>query len=118
MLYNLVYVHYNLKLRNTPINLNYIFWKDFADEWVSQRTPLLDQDFLKGAVANMNDNVNVVVPSEGDMVVDMDIDYDKYEEEEDEEQDNKETDGTVETDWQYPVVEKWERAQHDKVPDV
>ncbi|KAL4181259.1 hypothetical protein AMTRI_Chr12g236340 [Amborella trichopoda] len=84
-LHNLVYVHYNLKLREkyirrnptdyTPINLDYIFRSDLADEWVSLRTPLLDQDFLSGAVADMDDNVNVAASNEGDMTMDMDDDY-------------------------------------------
>ncbi|KAL4185157.1 hypothetical protein AMTRI_Chr10g4550 [Amborella trichopoda] len=43
----------------TPINLDYIFMMDLVDEWVSLRTPLLDQDFLSGAVADMHDNVNL-----------------------------------------------------------
>ncbi|KAL4179716.1 hypothetical protein AMTRI_Chr13g121450 [Amborella trichopoda] len=84
-LHNLVYVHYNLKLREkyirrnptdyTPINLDYIFRSDLADEWVSLRTPILDQDFLSGAVADMDDNVNVAASNEGDMTMDMDDDY-------------------------------------------
>ncbi|ERN10551.1 hypothetical protein AMTR_s00295p00016480 [Amborella trichopoda] len=59
----------------TPINLDYIFRSDLADEWVSLRTPLLDQDFLSGAVADMDDNVNVAASNEGDMTMDMDDDY-------------------------------------------
>ncbi|XP_011625617.1 uncharacterized protein LOC18440293 [Amborella trichopoda] len=59
----------------TPINLDYIFRSDLADEWVSLRTPILDQDFLSGAVADMDDNVNVAASNEGDMTMDMDDDY-------------------------------------------
>ncbi|KAL4198321.1 hypothetical protein AMTRI_Chr03g139600 [Amborella trichopoda] len=84
-LHNLVYIHYNWKLREkhikrtpinyTPINLDYIFRRDLADQWVSLRTPLLDQHFLSGAIADMNDNVNVAASNEGDMTMDMDDDY-------------------------------------------
>ncbi|KAL4195827.1 hypothetical protein AMTRI_Chr04g180260 [Amborella trichopoda] len=74
MLHNLVYVHYNLKLREkhikrtpidyTLINLDDIFRRDLADECVSLRTPLLDQDFFSGAIADMDDNVNVAASNE------------------------------------------------------
>ncbi|KAL4187427.1 hypothetical protein AMTRI_Chr09g18950 [Amborella trichopoda] len=105
-------------IRRTPtyytlINLNLIFQRDLADEGVSQRTVLLDQDFPSEAVANMDDNADVTTPNEGDMAVDMDTGYDDYAQDEDEAQDNEETDGTMENDWQGPVVQKCERAQHD-----
>ncbi|ERM97723.1 hypothetical protein AMTR_s00121p00117100, partial [Amborella trichopoda] len=91
--------------------------RDLADEGVSQRTVLLDQDFPSEAVANMDDNADVTTPNEGDMAVDMDTGYDDYAQDEDEAQDNEETDGTMENDWQGPVVQKCERAQHDAVSD-
>ncbi|ERM98801.1 hypothetical protein AMTRI_Chr12g236380 [Amborella trichopoda] len=105
-LHNLVYVHYNLKLRErsirknpidyTLINLDYIFWREVVNEWVSQKAPVLNQDFLRGTVADIDDDEVVVAPNEGDMVVDMDTDY----EYEDEKQDDEETDGIIENDWQ------------------
>ncbi|KAL4199233.1 hypothetical protein AMTRI_Chr03g50120 [Amborella trichopoda] len=111
MLHNLVYIHYNLKLRErhirrtptdyTPINLDYIFRRDLADEWVSLRTPLLDQGFLSGAVADMDDNVNVAASNEGDMTMDLDDDYTQ---DEDEAQDDEETYGTMKNNWRDPVI--------------
>ncbi|KAL4183038.1 hypothetical protein AMTRI_Chr11g153220 [Amborella trichopoda] len=122
-LHNLVYIHYNLKLREkhirrtptgyTPINLDYIFRRDLANEWVSLRTPLLDQDFLSGAVADMDDNVNVAASNEGDIIMDMDDDYTQ---DEDEAYDD-ETNGTMENNWQEPVIQEREGAQHDAVPN-
>ncbi|KAL4184851.1 hypothetical protein AMTRI_Chr10g3160 [Amborella trichopoda] len=55
---------------------------DLADEWVSPRTPLLDQDFLYGAVADMDYYVDVVASNEGDMAMDMDDEYTQDENEE------------------------------------
>ncbi|KAL4197478.1 hypothetical protein AMTRI_Chr04g188410 [Amborella trichopoda] len=102
MLHNLVSVHYNLKLREkhirrtpinyTPINLDYIFRRDFVDKWVSLRTPLLDHDFFSGAVVNMDDNVNVAAFNEGDMTMDMDDDYTLNEDEAHDDEKN----GTIE----------------------
>ncbi|KAL4181247.1 hypothetical protein AMTRI_Chr12g270310 [Amborella trichopoda] len=122
-LHNLVYVHYNLKFRGkhirrtptnyTPINLDYIFWRDLADEWVSLRTPVLNQDFLSGAVADMDGNVNVAASNERNMAMDMDDDYTQ---DEDEAQDD-ETDGTMKNNWQDSVIQECEGAQHDVVPD-
>ncbi|ERM96897.1 hypothetical protein AMTR_s00074p00067050 [Amborella trichopoda] len=83
-----------------PINLAYIFWRDFADERVSLRTPLLDQDFLSGAVTDMDDNVKVAASNEGYMIMDMDDDYTQ---DEDEAQDD-ETDETMENNWQEPII--------------
>ncbi|ERM94033.1 hypothetical protein AMTR_s00010p00024500 [Amborella trichopoda] len=100
-----------------PINLDYIFQRDLANEWVSQRTPLLNQDFLSGAVADMDNNADVATPNEGDMAVDMDTDYNDYAEDEYEVQDDEEIDGTMENDWQGPIVQECEGAQHDAVPD-
>ncbi|KAL4183296.1 hypothetical protein AMTRI_Chr11g154480 [Amborella trichopoda] len=81
-LHNLVYI---LKLREkhtrrtstdyTSINIDYIFRRDLAVEWVPLRTPLLDQDFFSGAVADMDDNVDVAISNKGDMAMDMDDDY-------------------------------------------
>ncbi|ERN16678.1 hypothetical protein AMTR_s00051p00191770 [Amborella trichopoda] len=62
---------------------------------MSLRTPLLDQDFLSGAVADMDDNVNVATSNERDLTMDMD---DNYTQDEDEAQDD-ETDGTTENNW-------------------
>ncbi|KAL4204033.1 hypothetical protein AMTRI_Chr01g130160 [Amborella trichopoda] len=122
MLHNLVYVHYNLKLRekhirrtptdSTSINLDDVFWRDLVDEWVSLRTPLLDQDFL-GAVADMDDIVNVAASNEGDMTMDMDDDYTQ---DEDDAQDDG-IDGTMENNWEEPVIQECEGVQHDAVPD-
>ncbi|KAL4184816.1 hypothetical protein AMTRI_Chr10g227420 [Amborella trichopoda] len=113
-----LYVHYNLKLREkhirktptnyTPINL-VTSSGGTANEWVSLRTLLLDQDFLSGAVADMNDNVNVAASNEGDMTMDMDDDYTQ---DEDEEQDD-ETVETMENNWQEPLIHECEGAQHD-----
>ncbi|KAL4185246.1 hypothetical protein AMTRI_Chr10g229780 [Amborella trichopoda] len=64
----------------TPINLDHIFRRDLADEWVSLRTPILDQDFLN----KTHDD---------------------------------ETDGIMENNWQEPVIQECEGAQHDVVPD-
>ncbi|KAL4198749.1 hypothetical protein AMTRI_Chr03g141630 [Amborella trichopoda] len=86
-----------------PINLDYIFRRDLVDEWVSLRTPLLDQDFLSGAVVDMDDNVNVAASNKGDMTMDMDDDYTQ---DEDEAQDDK-TDGTMENNWQEPVIQEF-----------
>ncbi|KAL4194542.1 hypothetical protein AMTRI_Chr05g59860 [Amborella trichopoda] len=66
------------------INLDYIVQRGLVDEWVSQRTSLIDQDFLSGAVTDMDDNTDVAVPNEGDMAVDMDTNYDDYTQDEDE----------------------------------
>ncbi|KAL4196996.1 hypothetical protein AMTRI_Chr04g185940 [Amborella trichopoda] len=88
----------------TPINLDYIFRRDLANEWVSLRTPLLDKDFLSEVVADMDDTVNVAASNEGDMTMDMDDDYTQ---DKDEAQDD-ETDGTMENNWQrtsHPGIE-------------
>ncbi|ERN15757.1 hypothetical protein AMTR_s00039p00080320 [Amborella trichopoda] len=61
-------------------------------------TPLLDQDFLSGAVADMDDNANVAAPNEGDPVVDMDTDYDDYAKDEDEAHNDEEINRTMEND--------------------
>ncbi|KAL4201275.1 hypothetical protein AMTRI_Chr02g257920 [Amborella trichopoda] len=122
-LYNLVYIYYNLKLREkhtrrtptdyTPINLDYIFRRDLADEWVSLRTLLIDQDFLSGAATDMDDNVNVAASNEGDMTMDMDDDYTQ---DEDEAHDD-ETYETMENNWKEPIIQECEGAQHDAMPD-
>ncbi|KAL4196822.1 hypothetical protein AMTRI_Chr04g248150 [Amborella trichopoda] len=97
-----------------PINIDYIFWRDLADQWVSLKTPLLDQDFLSGAVANMDDNVDVAASNERDMVMDMDDDYTH---DEDDAQDDEEINGIMENNWRDPVIKECEGAQHDAVPD-
>ncbi|XP_011628504.1 uncharacterized protein LOC105421726 [Amborella trichopoda] len=122
-LYNLVYIYYNLKLREkhtrrtptdyTPINLDYIFRRDLADEWVSLRTLLIDQDFLSGAATDMDDNVNVAASNEGDMTMDMDDDYTQ---DEDDAHDD-ETYETMENNWKEPIIQECEGAQHDAMPD-
>ncbi|KAL4186693.1 hypothetical protein AMTRI_Chr09g35250 [Amborella trichopoda] len=101
----------------TPINLDYIFWRDIIDEWVSQRTLLLDHHFINGAVVDMDDNADVAASNEGDIAVDMDTDCDDYTQDEDEVHDDEKTDGTMENDWQDLVVQECEGAQHDAVPD-
>ncbi|KAL4199150.1 hypothetical protein AMTRI_Chr03g49760 [Amborella trichopoda] len=90
----------------TSINLDYIFRRDLPHEWVSLRTPLLDQDFLSGAVADMNDNVDVAA-SNGDMTMDKDHDYTQ---DENEAQDDKETDGTMENNWREPVIQEFRQT--------
>ncbi|ERM97722.1 hypothetical protein AMTR_s00121p00116660, partial [Amborella trichopoda] len=87
---------------------------DLIDEWVSLRTPLLDQDFLNGTVAVMDDNANVAASNKGDMAMDKDDDYTR---DEDDAQDDEETDGTMENNWLDPVIQKCEGAQHDAAPD-
>ncbi|ERN08845.1 hypothetical protein AMTR_s00015p00091900 [Amborella trichopoda] len=61
----------------------------------------------------MNNNVNVATSNEGNMTMDMD---DNYTQDEDEALDD-ETDGTMENNWQEPVIQECEGAQHDAVPD-
>ncbi|ERN17315.1 hypothetical protein AMTR_s00037p00079420 [Amborella trichopoda] len=105
MFHNLVYIHYNLKLkekhiRRTPtdytsINHDYIFRRDVANEWVSLRTPLLNQYFFSRAVADIDDNVNIAASNEGDMTMDMDDDYTQN----DDEAQDDEIDGTMENNW-------------------
>ncbi|KAL4184845.1 hypothetical protein AMTRI_Chr10g3140 [Amborella trichopoda] len=73
--YNLVYVHYNVKLRERHIRRTPTDYTDLVDEWVSLRIPLLDQDFLCGAVVDIDDYVDVAASNEGDMAMDMDDDY-------------------------------------------
>ncbi|ERM98776.1 hypothetical protein AMTR_s00348p00015270, partial [Amborella trichopoda] len=67
-----------------------------------------------GAVADMDDNVDVVASNKGDMPMDMDDDYTH---DEDDAQDDKETDETMENNWRDPVIQECEGAQHDAVPD-
>ncbi|ERN10408.1 hypothetical protein AMTR_s00026p00170240 [Amborella trichopoda] len=61
----------------------------------------------------MDDNVNVATSNERDMAMDLD---DNYTQDEDEAQDD-ETDGTMENNWQEPVIQECEGAQHDALPD-
>ncbi|KAL4195268.1 hypothetical protein AMTRI_Chr05g72490 [Amborella trichopoda] len=102
-LYNLVQIR-KTPTDYTPINLYNIIWKDLTNEWVSQRIPVLNLDFLRGAVANMDDNADIVAPNEGDTILDMDTDYHEYTDDEDEKQDDKETYEIMENDWQGPDV--------------
>ncbi|KAL4183486.1 hypothetical protein AMTRI_Chr11g98470 [Amborella trichopoda] len=78
----------------TPINFDYIFQRDLAYEWVSLRTPLLNQDFLR------------------DITMDIDDDYtqDEYEAQ------DVETDGTMENNWQEPVIQEYEGAPIQTAP--
>ncbi|ERM94019.1 hypothetical protein AMTR_s00136p00107420 [Amborella trichopoda] len=101
-----------------PINLDNVFQKDRNDEWVLQRTVVLDQDFLRVAVANMDANNNVVAPNKKDMVEDMGIDNEEYADDKDEYQDDKQIYRAMKNDWQEPVVEGCEGAQHDTMLDV
>ncbi|ERM98885.1 hypothetical protein AMTR_s00114p00020320 [Amborella trichopoda] len=61
----------------------------------------------------MDDNVNVAASNEGDIIMDMDDDYTQ---DEDEAYDD-ETNGTMENNWQEPVIQEREGAQHDAVPN-
>ncbi|ERN04858.1 hypothetical protein AMTR_s00146p00079010 [Amborella trichopoda] len=88
---------------NHDIQMKYMA-QDLTNEWVSQRIPVLNLDFLRGAVANMDDNADIVAPNEGDTILDMDTDYHEYTDDEDEKQDDKETYEIMENDWQGPDV--------------
>ncbi|ERN01760.1 hypothetical protein AMTR_s00097p00144760 [Amborella trichopoda] len=61
----------------------------------------------------MDDIVNVAASNEGDMTMDMDDDYTQ---DEDEAQDDG-IDGTMENNWEEPVIQECEGVQHDAVPD-
>ncbi|KAL4179115.1 hypothetical protein AMTRI_Chr13g85680 [Amborella trichopoda] len=88
------------------INLDYIFQRDLTDEWVSQKTPLLDHDFFSAAVVDMDDNTDVAAPNEGDIAVYMHTDNDDYTHDEDDVQDDEETDGTMENAWRGGPVSR------------
>ncbi|ERN16771.1 hypothetical protein AMTR_s00057p00060100 [Amborella trichopoda] len=94
------------------INLDYIFHIDLADEWVSQKVPILDPVFLEISVADMNDNYEILAINEGNMVEaveDMEEDDDDFNEVNNDE--GGDDDGVLQYDWREPTIIECEVLQ-------
>ncbi|ERM95846.1 hypothetical protein AMTR_s00060p00101230 [Amborella trichopoda] len=89
----------------TLINMGYIFRKDLADKWVSEKVLLLDQEYLEQSIAHMNDNDDILATDEGNMVEDED-DFDKGKD-----KNNDDDDGAMADDWHESTTVECEVSQ-------